>query len=551
MNFRKVINWLFKQSRPFIPSILLIIFLGAVSALLGVGMALASKHMIDYASNKQMESAAKSAGVFFLIVAGQVAIRAVLSTFTVRTQEVFCNKLRVSLYDNVVRANWGEVINYHSDDMLTRMTSDIQVITDGIVNILPGIITLGLQLAFSFATLFYFDRVLAMLAILIGPLTVLFYRLFKKKLKSLHIKIQESESIYRAYLHECLQNIGIVKVFTLEDTTRDKVDELQNTRTHWVLTRNRLNVKAGSILTMGYYTGYLLSFGWGALRLAQNRIGFGTLTAFFQLVSQVQSPFVSIARAVPQLIAAEGSASRLMELENLNREESEPKDLGLDRAGLVLKNVAYSYQKNKPVIVDATAEIKPGEIVAIVGPSGEGKTTIIRLLLSLLHKQEGNILVTDGKSQYTLDASFRKLISYVPQGNTLFSGTILENLKMGLPNATLDEVNQALKDACAYDFVYALKDNVHTLIGERGLGLSEGQAQRIAIARALLRQVPIMIFDEATSALDEVTEMHVLNAIKNRPSRPTCIFITHRPGVYALSDRILRLEKGILKEIAG
>jgi len=551
MNFRKVINWLFKQSRPFIPSILLIIFLGAVSALLGVGMALASKHMIDYASNKQMESAAKSAGVFFLIVAGQVAIRAVLSTFTVRTQEVFCNKLRVSLYDNVVRANWGEVINYHSDDMLTRMTSDIQVITDGIVNILPGIITLGLQLAFSFATLFYFDRVLALLAILIGPLTVLFYRLFKKKLKSLHIKIQESESIYRAYLHECLQNIGIVKVFTLEDTTRDKVDELQNTRTHWVLTRNRLNVKAGSILTMGYYTGYLLSFGWGALRLAQNRIGFGTLTAFFQLVSQVQSPFVSIARAVPQLIAAEGSASRLMELENLNREESEPKDLGLDRAGLVLKNVAYSYQKNKPVIVDATAEIKPGEIVAIVGPSGEGKTTIIRLLLSLLHKQEGNILVTDGKSQYTLDASFRKLISYVPQGNTLFSGTILENLKMGLPDATLDEVNQALKDACAYDFVYALKDNVHTLIGERGLGLSEGQAQRIAIARALLRQVPIMIFDEATSALDEVTEMHVLNAIKNRPSRPTCIFITHRPGVYALSDRILRLEKGILKEIAG
>lgn len=551
MNLKRAIKWLYGKTKPFIPSLLVIILLGATLALMGVGTAIASKHMIDYAASKELNSAALSAGVFFFVVIGQIALRAFLSTYTIRVQEHFSNKLRANLYDNVARAYWSEIITYHSDDMLTRMTSDINIITDGIINVLPGIITFGLQLVFSFATLFYFDKVLAILAIFIGPITVLFYSFFKKRLKELHLKIQESESIYRAYLHECLQNIGIVKAFSLEDTSREKVNALQNTRTQWVLNRNRLNIKASSILSLGYYTGYLLSFGWGALRLAQNRIGFGTLTAFFQLVSQVQSPFISIARTIPQLIATEGSASRLMELESLSREESVQKEVGLKTAGIVFQNVAFSYKNDQPVIVDATVNINPGEIVAIVGPSGEGKTTIIRLLLSLLHNQKGNILVTDGNNQYTMNASFRKLISYVPQGNTLFSGTILENLKMGLPEATMDEVNQALRDASAYEFVYALKDNIHTLIGERGLGLSEGQAQRIAIARALLRKVPIMIFDEATSALDEVTEMKVLNAIKNRPERPTCIFITHRPGVYALSDRILRLENGLLKEIAG
>lgn len=551
MNYRKVIKWLYRQSRPFIPSIVFIILLGAVLSLMGVGAALASKKMIDYAVSKDIKNAIIIAGIFFAIAIGQIFLRAYLSTKATKTQEYFCNKLRSTLYDNVVRANWNEVINYHSDDMLTRMTSDIQIITDGIINVLPSIITLGIQLTFSFATLFYFDKVLAILAVLIGPITILFYKLFKKRLKDLHLRIQESESIYRAYLHECLQNIGIVKVFSLEEKSSDKVSELQNDRTKWVLTRNQLNVKASSILSLGYNTGYMLSFGWGALRLAQSRISFGTLTAFFQLVNQVQAPFISIARSIPQLIATEGSALRLIELENLTREECSQNTIGVEKAGLILQNVEFEYKENKPVIIDATTNIKPGEIVSIVGPSGEGKTTIIRLLLSLLNKQKGNILVTDGNNQYTMDASFRKIISYVPQGNTLFSGTILENIRMGLPGATIEEVNQALKDASAYEFVYDLKDNLHTVIGERGLGLSEGQAQRLAIARALLRKVPILIFDEATSALDEITEMNVLNAIKTRSAKPTCIFITHRPGVYALSDRVLRLENGLLKEAAS
>lgn len=550
MNYKKVIKWLYHHAKPFIPSILFIIIIGAVSALTGVGTALASKKMIDFAVAKELSNAMVAAGIFFTVVVGQVFLRAYLSTKTVKIQERFTNTMRSTIYKYVVKARWSDIIKYHSDDMLTRMTSDIHIVTDGIVNVLPGIITLGIQLVFAFVTLFYFDPVLAVLAILIGPLTVLFYRLFKKKLKEMHMKIQESESIYRAYLHECLQNISIIKVFSQEDVSGKRVDDLQNNRTSWVIKRNALNVKASSILSLGYYIGYMLSFCWGAFRLAQSRITFGTLTAFFQLVGQVQSPFISIARSIPQLIATEGSALRLMELENLEKEPMAHQALTVEKAGVILENISFEYKKDTPILKNASVDIRPGEIVSIIGPSGEGKTTIIRLLLSLLEKQNGKIFLTDGHTQYSMDASLRKNMSYVPQGNTLFSGTILENLTMGAEMPTV-KVDQALRDACAYDFVYELKENINTLIGEKGLGLSEGQAQRLAIARALLKEASILIFDEATSALDEKTEMNVLKAIKCRSSKPTCLFITHRPGVYALSDRILRLENGNLLEVAS
>ena len=208
----------------------------------------------------------------------------------------------------------------------------------------------------------------------------------------------------------------------------------------------------------------------------------------------------------------------------------------------------FQYKDVKQVICDASADIKPGELVALVGASGEGKTTIIRLLLSLLEQKKGNISIVDGKKKYEMNASYRNLISYVPQGNTLFSGSIIENLRIGDPYATEIEIYQALMDACAMEFVSELNDGIHSIIGVKGIGLSEGQAQRLTIARALLRKAPILILDEATSALDEATELNVLNAIKSRKPKPTCLFITHRPTVYKQSDRILVLQDGILVE---
>lgn len=548
MKLNQVLKWMYKKTKPFIPSIIFIVIFGVVLAITGVGMAITSKNLVDSAIGKDKEKAILFGILFFSIVIGQIGLRALLSVRSVRVMEKFSNCIRLNLYNHLSKSNWSELINYHSDDILTRMTSDVNVITSGIVGVLPSIITLGIQLVFAFFTLYQYDRVLAILAVFIGPLTVLFYRLFRRKLKKLHIKIQNAEGKYRAHIHECIQNISIIKVFSLEENSSNKLSRLQDDRMKWVLERNCVNIKASSILSFGYYLGYMLSFAWGAFRLATGAITYGMMTAFFQLVNQVQSPFIAIARSIPQLIQTEASAVRLMELEKLTLEKRNPQDIDMDKAGIQFEDVAFEYSIDKPIIRNATADIRPGEIVSIVGSSGEGKTTIIRLVLSLLEQNEGKINIVDGNQKFEVNASFRNLISYVPQGNTLFSGTILDNLKVGNPDARKEDVIQALKDACAWDFVCELKNGVQSVIGEKGIGLSEGQAQRLAIARALLRKAPILILDEATSALDEMTELNVLNAIKSKQPRATCLFITHRPTVYKLSDRVFSLDNGVLSE---
>lgn len=548
MKIKQIIQWLNKQVKPFIPSIIIIILLGVFMAIIGVSSAIASKNMVDAAIAKEKDRAILFGIIFFSVIFIQIGLRAILSARTTKIMERFSNNMRLNLYHHIAHSNWSELINYHSEDILTRMTSDVGVITGGIIGVIPNIITLGVQLVFAFFTLYNYDRVLSYLAVLIGPITVLFYRLFSRKLKNLHMKIQESEGIYRAYIHECIQNISIIKVFSLEDNSAIKVGNLQDDRMKWVINRNRVSVAASSMLSIGYYIGYMLSFGWGAFRLSIGAITYGMLTAFFQLVNQVQAPFIAIARSIPQLIETEASAIRLMELEKLSLEKRGSQNVILNKAGIKFEDVSFHYNEKQPVIQNATADIHPGELVAIVGPSGEGKTTIIRLVLSLLEQNNGKISIIDGSREYDINSSFRNLISYVPQGNTLFSGTIIENLRIGNPDATEEEICQALKDACAFDFINELKDGLHSIVGERGIGLSEGQAQRLTIARALLRKAPILILDEATSALDEVTELHVLNAIKSLNPKPTCLFITHRPTVYNQSDRVLSIDNGVLKE---
>lgn len=551
MKIKRVVNWLYKQIKPFIPSILVIVLLGVLMTIFSVSSAIASKNMVDAAISKEKERAIQFGVFFFLVIFSQIGLRAIISARTVKVMELFSNNIRLNLYRHIAHSNWSELINYHSADILTRMTSDVSVITNGIIGAVPNIVTFGVQLVFAFFTLYNYDKILALLAVLLGPLTVVFYRLFSRKLKALHIKIQEAEGVYRSYIHECIQNISIIKAFSLEENSTGKIDSFQNDRMSWVIKRNRVNIGASSMLSIGYYLGYLLAFAWGAFRLSIGAITYGMLTAFFQLVNQVQTPFIAIARSIPQLIETEASAARLMELEKLTLEKTSTHNVKIEKAGIRFEDVQFQYNDEQPVIQNATADIRPGELVAIIGPSGEGKTTIVRLILSLLEKKNGKISIVDGTKEYDIDSSFRNLISYVPQGNTLFSGSILENLKVGDPGATEEEINNALKAASAFDFVNELENGINSVVGEKGVRLSEGQAQRLAIARALLRKVPILILDEATSALDEITELKVLNAVKNMKPRPTCLFITHRPTVYKQSDRILCLDNGVLKEKVG
>ncbi len=543
------ILWIKPDIWSFLPGLVLIILIGVSGSLMSVGTAIASKNMVDFAVANEFSRAVFSAAIFSGLIIFNLLLGIGGSLLSVRINESFSNVMRQRFFQRLLGTEWLPLSSYHSGDLLTRLTSDVNNITKCIVNVIPGIFALIVQFTAAFLTLFYYDSRLAFLAFIIGPFTVLFSRLWGRKLKYLYIKVQESESAYRSYIQEALQNFIIIKSFRLEGNNRDTLQGLHQNRMKWILKRNKTTLAANSIISVGYWTGYMLAFGWGVVMLAQKAISFGTLTAFLQLVQQVQTPFIGLARTFPQIIAMTASAGRLMELEAMEM-ENKGEDLPQpEEVGISIRQLSFCYTEGKPVLDNITTEIYPCQLVALVGSSGEGKTTLIRLLLALLRPSAGVVYFTDSRGgHYQVSAATRDLVTYVPQGNTLFSGTIADNLRSGKMDATVEEIEKAARAACAWGFIEELPQGLDTVIGERGHGLSEGQAQRIAIARAFLKKAPFMILDEATSALDLETEMNVLKAIMGFSHNCTCLVITHRLTTLKICSRVLTLENGRLLE---
>ncbi|MDF2988026.1 MAG: ABC-type multidrug transport system, ATPase and permease component [Eubacterium sp.] len=543
------IKWIAGNAKTVSASLLFIVLFDIFTSLAGVATAILSKNLIDSAVKGSLERAILYAGLFGTLIIINLGIKAASSIISVRTTEVLSNNMRKRLFSKITKTEWISVTRYHSGDILTRLTSDVGAVTTGVVDTMPGIISLCVQLAAAFSTLLYYEPMLAVLAFILGPFTVLFSRIWGRKIKRFQVKVQESESAYRSFLQESIENMLIVKAFRLEERNVGNISDLHNVRLGWVKKRNVTSVFASTILGFGYWTGYFLAFCWGAMKLSRGTTSFGTLTAFLQLVSQVQGPFVGLARMIPQIIAAIASAGRLIEIESLPLEKASDKLPAAAEVGIKLQGVTFAYKENKPVLEMLNATIKPGEIIGLIGPSGEGKTTLIRTLLALLEPDKGSIsLVTKDNAEFFVSAETRDWISYVPQGNTLFSGTIEENIKSGSPEATKEAIEAAARDAGAMGFIAELPEGMNSKIGEHGIGLSEGQAQRISIARALLRKAPILILDEATSALDRDTEMHVLTSIHEMKPARTCIVITHRYTALSICSRVLRLKDGKLIE---
>lgn len=541
------LKWISVSTKPFLPALILIIIMETLSSLAGVSIAIVTKNIIDSAEQNQMERAALYAGLFGGVILFTLVAHAFLSIYTVRVFELYSNTLRQRIFSKLINMEWIEVSKYHSGDLLTRLTSDISSVANGAIKIPPMIIALGAQLAAAFVTLMIYEPSLAILAFFLAPFTILLSRFYGRRLKNLHLKTQETESKYRSHMQEYLQNLLILKTFNLEKQSLEKVDDLQKERLHWVTERSKTGVSANTILALGYWVGYFLAFGWGAIKLANKTATFGTMTAFLQLVNQIQSPFSGLSRTLPQIIAALASAGRLIDLENLTVEAKAETIKTPLSAGIYFSKVDFGYENDEKILDSVTMKALPGEIVALVGTSGEGKTTIIRLMLALLKPDDGEIKCFDENGQeYTISSATRNWFSYVPQGNTLFSGKITDNLRSGKPDANEDELLAALEAACALDFVEKLPEGMYTQIGEKAYGLSEGQAQRIAIARALLRNAPVIILDEATSALDIELEEKVMQKIRSLKPTRTCIIITHRRTSLSICDRIYRLKDGIL-----
>ena len=522
-------QWLWQYSRPYLGKILLVMVFGLLETVASLLMVQISKEIIDHATFGN--AFVRLMVVYVLLMLGMQAVTVISSLVSTMLTERFSFGIRKQIYEKIIHSHWMDVKKYHTGDLMTRLTSDAGNVADGIIGTIPSIIQLAVELLLVFFTLFYYSPMLAMFALLVAPVAALSSWWLGKKLRKLQVKVQESEAAYRSFLQESLANLLIVKAFANEDYSTERLTQLREERFHWVYRRTKMGVASSTVMSLAFQTGYIVAFCYGAIQISRKMITYGTMSVFLTLVNRVQAPVMGLAQQIPKVVSILASAGRIMELQQIPLEMKTDTQIPSAQVGVEIKDMTFGYT-DETVLENVNLRIEPGEFVAIIGESGIGKTTLIRIIMSFMSNIRGSVTFFNEKgNQERANAATRKFISYVPQGNTLFSGTVRENIRMGKLDATEEEMYEALKLASGYEFVMGLPKGIDTVIGERGHGLSEGQAQRIAIARAFLRKAPFLILDEATSALDEKTELEVLQGLKELSPRPTCLIITHRKSL--------------------
>ena len=543
-------QWLWQYSRPYLGKILLVMVFGLLETIASLLMVQISKEIIDHATFGN--AFVRLMVVYVLLMLGMQAVTVISSLVSTMLTERFSFGIRKQIYEKIIHSHWMDVKKYHTGDLMTRLTSDAGNVADGIIGTIPSIIQLAVELLLVFFTLFYYSPMLAMFALLVAPVAALSSWWLGKKLRKLQVKVQESEAAYRSFLQESLANLLIVKAFANEDYSTERLTQLREERFHWVYRRTKMGVASSTVMSLAFQTGYIVAFCYGAIQISRKMITYGTMSVFLTLVNRVQAPVMGLAQQIPKVVSILASAGRIMELQQIPLEMKTDTQIPSARIGVEIKDMTFGYT-DETVLENVNLRISPGEFVAIIGESGIGKTTLIRIIMSFMSNIRGSVTFFNEKGDLELaNAATRKFISYVPQGNTLFSGTVRENIRMGKLDATEEEMYEALKLASGYEFVMGLPKGIDTVIGERGHGLSEGQAQRIAIARAFLRKAPFLILDEATSALDEKTELEVLQGLKELSPRPTCLIITHRKSILPYCDRELQIvDKQVMEVTKG
>lgn len=538
---KKYCRWLAGQARPFWPALLLMTVIDLVSVLIGFGASFVSKDIVDAATHGQPFQRAFI--VMILLSVLPIAIGAVVGILRTLINERFSFGIRIKVFDRLLSSSYQGISRYHSGDLLTRLTSDADTIATSIASAIPSLAMIFIRLIAAFALLFGYSPFLALSALLLAPAGLMISLFTGRKLKKLSVSVKENEAAYRSFLQEQTANITVVKSFCMEEHSRETLNSLRQRTLDSIVRRNRVSVLTSALIRCFFTAGYLFSFCYCIVGLYNQTISYGTMTLFLSLFSQIQNPLVNLSHLLPQAVGVLASAGRIMELEQLPEDIRTGSTEMPEDVQLHFENVSFSYDR-KPVLQQVSFTAMPHRLVGIMGKSGVGKTTLIRLVLSLIRPGEGRAYFRYGDREEPLSADSRRLIGYVPQGNTLLSGTIRENLAYGNPDATEAEMTEALSAAAA-NFVLSLPQGLDTHLGEKANGLSEGQAQRIAIARALLRRAPVLILDEATSALDEESEKQILSHLAS-PSRqyaPLCLVITHRSSMLPYFHQILHIQE--------
>ncbi len=538
----EILVWLWRAWRGNRLQAIINATLGLLEVVVSLSQVWAVKHAIDVASHVQEGSLYWAVGIMGLLILADFAIHIsgiwVRNILGIKAQ----NRMQQQMLDRILRSEWNGREKLHSGDVINRLEKDVNQVVNFLTETIPSSIsTLTLFLG-AFCYLFSMDRWLSVIIIAMLPLFIIVSRYYVRRMRHLTRQVRDSDSKVQSVLQETIQNRMLIKTMESDSVMVDKLESTQSELRQKVVKRTAFSVMSNLILNFGFALGYLVAFLWSALRMSAGTLTFGGMTAFLQLVNKIQGPARSLSKLVPQFVSVFTASERLMELEeNPLEEQGDPIELKAP-AGVRLTDVSYAYEeKTGNVVEHLSFDFKPGSCTAIMGETGAGKTTLIRLILALLHPQQGKVAIYNKKMTRTLSPRMRCNFVYVPQGNTLLSGTIRDNLWLARITATEEEMRDALHQACA-DFVMELPDGLDTVCSESGAGLSEGQAQRIAIARALLRSGSIMLFDEATSALDPETERQLLQNILSRHDK-TIIFITHRPAVVDYCDQVLTIDK--------
>lgn len=549
-------KWIFSYSRRYKGAIAFYVFLGIVSTSLGLVSSVASKYMIDIITGYQTSKL----GIMILIMVGSsvfsLAFDSVINRISTKLSIYINNDIQADIFDKIVDADWLALNAYSNGDVLNRFNGDIGTVSGNAISWLPTIIIAVYRFIATFFVILHYDVVMAVIAMGSAPFMLLFSRFMIKKQREYSKKVREMSSRLMSFEVEAFYNFDTIKSFGVAPYYSRKMRWWQAKFKETSLKYNLFSIKTNILLSVMGMVVQFLAFGYCLFRLWTHDITYGTMTLFLQQRSNLSGAFNNVVSIIPSFLNSSVSAHRIRELVELPKEVHIPESNELDAYveegfEVCMKDVDFSYVEGIRVITDSSFKAAPGEIVALVGPSGEGKTTMIRLILGLVRPEDGNsfLRAADGR-EVTMNADTRHLFAYVPQGNTILSGTIAENMRMVKEDASDEEIIDALKIACAWEFVEKMPETINSNIGERGRGFSEGQAQRIAIARAVLKDAPILLLDEATSALDVTTERKVLkNIIQQKPNK-TCIVTTHRPSVLNMCQRVYRVMETRVTELS-
>lgn len=550
--------WMYVYMRQYWLLIGIYILLGASSSILSLGTSVVSRNLVDAVTGVNSMGIIWVAVAYAMVGSSQIFINAVKSQLSLKVQLKVTNEIRTDIYEKVLRTNWESLVKYRSGDLLYRVNGDANIVANTILSFVPNMISILISFVGAFIIVMRNDPMMAFIALLGAPVSFLTSRYSAKRMRDFQRDNQSMASNRTVFNQETFQNLQFIKAFGILDRVTEKFRQIQNETVDIALKQNKFQQRMTIITSLvGQVVGYAC-YGFAAFRLWQGQISYGTMTMFVSMASSLRSSFRGILNLMPMLIRTGISVERIMEITNLPRDSMEDKEeaeeikMKAKEQGVYvyMQEVDFAYEAGKWIYQNANFRAEPGEIVALIGPSGQGKTTTLNLLLGLYHPQQGKIRVGNPSgNSLKASSSTRCLFSYIPQGNTLFTGSIKENMSMVKPKASDKEIQAALEAACAWEFVEKLERGVDTEVYERGNRFSEGQKQRLSIARAILADAPIMILDEATSALDVAMERRVLRSIIKKDPHRTVIVAAHRPSVFAMCNRVYKVENFSITEI--